>query len=37
MRKCWEQLPERRINFKNLIEELTHMQQKLQPQNDLNL
>ncbi|KAE8293949.1 Tyrosine-protein kinase JAK1 [Larimichthys crocea] len=35
MRKCWEQLPERRITFKRLIEELTNMQQQLQPQNDL--
>ncbi|KAG8003189.1 Tyrosine-protein kinase JAK1 [Nibea albiflora] len=34
MRKCWEQLPERRITFKRLIEELTTMQQQLQPQND---
>nr|QIS60160.1 Janus kinase 1 [Trachinotus ovatus] len=33
MRKCWEQLPERRITFKRLIEELTNMQQQLQPQN----
>uniref|UniRef100_A0A8C4P0C1 Tyrosine-protein kinase n=1 Tax=Dicentrarchus labrax TaxID=13489 RepID=A0A8C4P0C1_DICLA len=29
MRKCWEQLPERRITFKRLIEELTVMQQQL--------
>ncbi|KAM9358193.1 tyrosine-protein kinase JAK1 [Symphorus nematophorus] len=35
MRMCWEQLPERRITFKRLIEELTNMQQQLQPQNDL--
>ncbi|XP_068176433.1 tyrosine-protein kinase JAK1 [Antennarius striatus] len=26
MRKCWEQMPERRITFKRLIEELSHMQ-----------
>ncbi|XP_035509485.1 tyrosine-protein kinase JAK1 [Morone saxatilis] len=30
MRRCWEQLPERRITFKRLIEELTIMQQQLQ-------
>ncbi|XP_049911464.1 tyrosine-protein kinase JAK1 [Epinephelus moara] len=34
MRKCWENLPERRITFKRLVEELTNMQQQLQPQND---
>ncbi|XP_040897118.1 tyrosine-protein kinase JAK1 [Toxotes jaculatrix] len=28
MRKCWEQLPERRITFKRLIEELTVQQQQ---------
>uniref|UniRef100_A0A4W6DA93 Tyrosine-protein kinase n=1 Tax=Lates calcarifer TaxID=8187 RepID=A0A4W6DA93_LATCA len=33
MRRCWEQLPERRITFKRLIEEL-NMQQQLQPQNN---
>ncbi|XP_029001957.1 tyrosine-protein kinase JAK1 [Betta splendens] len=34
MRKCWEQMPEDRITFKKLIEELTRLQQQLQPQND---
>ncbi|XP_022598832.1 tyrosine-protein kinase JAK1 [Seriola dumerili] len=34
MRKCWEQMPDRRITFKRLIEELTNMQQQLQPQNN---
>nr|WTM56510.1 JAK1 protein [Lateolabrax maculatus] len=34
MRKCWEQTPERRITFKRLVEELTNMQQQLQPRND---
>uniref|UniRef100_A0A7N6AXY6 Tyrosine-protein kinase n=1 Tax=Anabas testudineus TaxID=64144 RepID=A0A7N6AXY6_ANATE len=37
MRRCWEQLPERRISFKQLIEELTNMRQQLQPRNDLSL
>ncbi|KAF3690673.1 Tyrosine-protein kinase JAK1 [Channa argus] len=35
MRKCWEQSPERRISFKQLVEELTNLQQQLQQQNDL--
>ncbi|XP_061739681.1 tyrosine-protein kinase JAK1 [Nerophis ophidion] len=35
MRKCWEQAPEKRITFKQLIDELTIMQQQqLSPQND---
>uniref|UniRef100_A0A665UP63 Tyrosine-protein kinase n=1 Tax=Echeneis naucrates TaxID=173247 RepID=A0A665UP63_ECHNA len=34
MRKCWEQLPENRITFKQLIEDLTNMLQQLQPQNN---
>nr|XP_020458384.1 tyrosine-protein kinase JAK1 [Monopterus albus]XP_020458385.1 tyrosine-protein kinase JAK1 [Monopterus albus] len=34
MRRCWEHSPERRITFKTLIEELSHMEQQLQPQND---
>ncbi|XP_039666192.1 tyrosine-protein kinase JAK1-like [Perca fluviatilis] len=35
MRRCWENMPERRITFKRLVEELTAMQQQQQPQNDL--
>ncbi|XP_070689000.1 tyrosine-protein kinase JAK1 [Pempheris klunzingeri] len=35
MRRCWEQMPEMRITFKHLIEELSNMQQQLQPQNDI--
>lgn len=35
MRKCWENAPENRISFKNLVDELTRMQQRLQPQNSL--
>uniref|UniRef100_A0A3Q1EEQ9 Tyrosine-protein kinase n=1 Tax=Acanthochromis polyacanthus TaxID=80966 RepID=A0A3Q1EEQ9_9TELE len=30
MRRCWEQMPDKRITFKRLIEELTTMQQQLQ-------
>nr|XP_046248296.1 tyrosine-protein kinase JAK1 [Scatophagus argus] len=36
MRRCWEQMPEKRITFKRLVEELTNMQQQEpQLQNDL--
>ncbi|XP_024133879.1 tyrosine-protein kinase JAK1 [Oryzias melastigma] len=35
MRKCWEQVPERRITFKCLIEELSALQQQLQPNMEL--
>lgn len=34
MLKCWEQMPENRITFSQLIDELTRMMQQLQPQND---
>ncbi|XP_034035450.1 tyrosine-protein kinase JAK1 isoform X2 [Thalassophryne amazonica] len=35
MRRCWEDAPEKRISFEQLIKELTAMQQQLQPQNNL--
>ncbi|XP_034003066.1 LOW QUALITY PROTEIN: tyrosine-protein kinase JAK1 [Trematomus bernacchii] len=35
MRKCWEHKPERRITFERLVEELSLMQQQLQPQNHI--
>ncbi|XP_028260463.1 tyrosine-protein kinase JAK1 [Parambassis ranga] len=35
MRRCWEQTPEMRITFKDLVTKLTTMLQHLQPQNDL--
>nr|XP_057929778.1 tyrosine-protein kinase JAK1 isoform X2 [Doryrhamphus excisus] len=35
MRKCWEQAHEKRITFKQLIDELTTMQQQHSPPNDL--
>ncbi|KAF3835364.1 hypothetical protein F7725_027922 [Dissostichus mawsoni] len=35
MRKCWENKPERRITFERLVEELSNMQQQLQPQNHI--
>ncbi|XP_037626699.1 tyrosine-protein kinase JAK1 [Sebastes umbrosus] len=35
MRRCWENMPDRRITFKRLVEELSNMQQQLQPQNGL--
>lgn len=34
MLRCWEQMPENRITFSQLIDELTKMMQQLQPQND---
>ncbi|XP_073333323.1 tyrosine-protein kinase JAK1 [Pagrus major] len=34
MLRCWEQMPEKRITFSQLIDELTKMMQQLQPQND---
>ncbi|XP_069009267.1 LOW QUALITY PROTEIN: tyrosine-protein kinase JAK1 [Embiotoca jacksoni] len=34
MRKCWEHAPDKRITFNRLIEELSIMQQQLQPERD---
>ncbi|XP_074524067.1 tyrosine-protein kinase JAK1 [Halichoeres trimaculatus] len=34
MRRCWEQMPDQRITFEQLIRDLSNMLQRRQPQND---